>query len=99
MIRYASVALISILVICGAFAQEPPGTNLRRPDPGVGAGFASAMEKQFKTAFGLNDDEAKCLVYEVVAWVNETKAYDLSPTQIAGKTASRCGLNLTARGK
>ena len=90
--RNAGVALLCLFSLQGAFAQQSP--NLKRPDPGIGEGFASAMENKFKTAFEVNGDEAKCLVYEVVAWVGKVKAYDLTPVEIVPKVASRCGLQL-----
>ena len=92
MIRYAGVVLLCLFTSQGAFAQQSP--SLKRPDPGIGDGFASSMENKFKTAFGVNGDEAKCLVYEVMAWVRKAKAYDHAPVEIAPKVASSCGLEL-----
>jgi hypothetical protein len=92
MIRCAGMAMLCLFASQGTFAQQ--SLSLKRPDPGIGEGFASAMENKFKTAFGVNGDEAKCLVYEVVTWAGKVKAYDLTPVEIAPKVASHCGLQL-----
>jgi hypothetical protein len=46
------------------------------------------------TAFGVNDAEARCLVYEVMADLRATGKYDSKPVDIARKVASRCALVL-----
>jgi hypothetical protein len=51
---------------------------------------------QFKTAFGVNDAEARCLVYEITTDLRATGKYDSKPVDIARKVASRCTLVLTA---
>jgi len=92
--NYAGIGLFCVLASQAAFAQQHLGTSLDRPDPGVGAGFASAMAGQFKTAFGVSDAEANCLVYEVMTELRATRQYDSTPVEIARKISSRCGLAL-----
>jgi hypothetical protein len=57
---------------------------------------AAALADQFKTAFGVNDAEARCLVYEVMTDLRTTGKYDSTPVDIARKVASRCALVLKA---
>jgi hypothetical protein len=92
----AWAAFLCLLVASPGLAQQHPGESLARPDPGIGEGFASAMAAQFEEAFGVNAAQANCLVYEVMADLHATKAYDRTPTQIAEKVGGRCGLTLKA---
>jgi hypothetical protein len=90
MLRYASFVLLAWLTANGALAEQSI-KSLDRPDPGIGAGFATRMEGQFKTAYGVNDTEAKCLVFEVMTYIRKEKAYGLTPVQVAEIVAPNCG--------
>jgi hypothetical protein len=53
---------------------------------------AAALADQFKTAFGVNGAEVRCLVYEVMTDLRATGKYDSTLVDIAEKVASRCAL-------
>jgi hypothetical protein len=93
--RFMWAALLCVLASPSSLAQQRSAAGLDRPDPGIGEGFAAALADQFKTAFGVNDAEARCLVYEVMTDLRTGK-YDSKPVDIARKVASRCTLVLTA---
>jgi hypothetical protein len=92
--RFIWAALLCVLASQSSLAQQRSVAGLDRPDPGIGEGFAAAFADQFKTAFGVNDAEARCLVYEVMADLRATGKYDSKPVDIARKVASRCALVL-----
>jgi hypothetical protein len=94
LIAAVGAALLCALASPSSLAQQRAG--LDRPDPGIGDGFATAFADQFKTAFGVNDAEARCLVYEVMTDLRATGKYDSTPVDIARKVASRCALVLKA---
>jgi hypothetical protein len=94
--RFIWAALLCVLASPSSLAQQRSTAGLDRPDPGIGEGFAAALADQFKTAFGVNDAEARCLVYEVMTDLRATGKYDSKPVDIARKVASRCALVLKA---
>jgi hypothetical protein len=94
--RFIWAALLYVLASPASLAQQRSAAGLDRPDPGIGEGFAAALADQFKTAFGVNDAEARCLVYEVMTDLRTTGKYDSTPVDIARKVASRCALVLKA---
>ena len=94
--RFIWAALLCVLASQSNFAQQRSVAGLDRPDPGIGEGFAAALADQFKTAFGVNDAEARCLIYEVMTDPRATGKYDSKPVDIARKVASRCALMLKA---
>jgi hypothetical protein len=94
--RAAYVAFLCLLAATPSLAQQSPDEGLTRPSLGLGEGFESAMASQFKTAFRVNDAQAKCLVYEVMTYAFANRDYKLTPVQIAAKVGDRCGLTLKA---
>jgi hypothetical protein len=90
--RFVGAALLSVLASQSSLAQQRSAASLDRPDPGIGEGFATAFADQFKTAFGVNDAEAKCLVYEVMTEVRAKGKYDNTPFDVARKVAPRCAI-------
>lgn len=61
--RYIPVIMF-VAVMSPAIAWSQ--SQLDRPDPGIGEGFANAMAEKFMADHDLNRAEADCLVYEVV---------------------------------
>jgi hypothetical protein len=94
--RIAWAAVLCLLAASPGLAQRRAGESLARPDPGIGAGFSSAMAAQFEAAFGVNRAQAKCLVYEVMTDLHATRAFEQTPIQIAEKVGGRCGLAVKA---
>ena len=83
-------ALFSLLA--GLPLLAAASTDLARPSPGIGEGFATAMRDDYMKTFDLNAAEADCLVYEVTAEQRVSKDYSLSSHAIAEKVAPKCGL-------
>jgi hypothetical protein len=92
--RFIWATLFSLLAVPSGFAQQRSAASLDRPDPKIGEGFETVMIDQFKAAFGINNAEAKCLVYEVMTEVRSTGKYDGTPVDVARKVGSRCALAL-----
>ena len=88
--RVILTAVLATLASHSSLAQQ----GLDRPDPGIGEGFATAMVGQFRSTFGVNDAEAKCLVYEVMTELRATGKYEGGPVDVAKKVAPRCALVL-----
>src|SRR5262249_29096902 len=95
--RFILTALLWVLASHSSIAQQRSGSSLDRPDPGIGEGFATAMVGQFRATFGVNDAEARCLVYEVMTELRATGKYDSTPVDLARKVAPRCALMLKDR--
>jgi hypothetical protein len=64
--------------------------------PGLEKDLRLPSADQFKSAFGVNNAEARCLVYEVMTDLRAAGKYDSTPVDIARKVASRCALVLKA---
>jgi hypothetical protein len=88
--RFVLTAVLAMLASHSSVAQQ----GLDRPDPGIGEGFATAMVGQFRSMFGVNEAEAKCLVYEVMTELRATGKYEGGPVDVAKKVAPRCALVL-----